>query len=81
MAPLDPKPGDLVILRGGIVARILRLQVTGQYRRILEGGDQRKGRLYVETWYPVEGRRIVPFSHILAGCSNPATMPPTKTSA
>jgi hypothetical protein len=78
MAPLDPKPGDLVILRGGIVARILRLEITGQCKRIYEGGDQRKGRVYVQTWYPVEGRRIVPFTHILAGCSNSASMPPRK---
>jgi hypothetical protein len=37
-----------------------------------EGGDQRQGRVYVETWYPVEGCRIVPFSHIIAGCGNSA---------
>jgi hypothetical protein len=72
MAPLDPKLGDLVILKGGIVARILRLEVTGQWRRIWEGGDQRRGRVYVETWYPVEGTRLVPFSHILADCRRPA---------
>jgi hypothetical protein len=28
--PLDPTVGDLVILKGGIVGRILCLQVTGR---------------------------------------------------
>jgi hypothetical protein len=29
MPPFTPKIGDLVIIKGGIVGRILRLQVTG----------------------------------------------------
>jgi hypothetical protein len=64
-APLDPKIGDLVILKGGIVGRILGLQVTGRCLRAWEGGDQRKGRVLAQTWYPVEGWRLVPFEHVL----------------
>jgi hypothetical protein len=62
MPPFTPKMGDLVIIKGGIVGRILRLQVTGQWR---PRDDQRKGRVVLETWYPIEGWRLVPFAHIL----------------
>ena len=61
MPPFTPKIGDLVIIKGGIVGRILRLQVTGQRR---PRDDQRKGRVVLETWYPIEGWRLVPFAHI-----------------
>ena len=64
-APLDPTVGDLVILKGGIVGRILGLQVTGRCLRAWEGGDQRKGRVLAQTWYPIEGWRLVPFDHVL----------------
>src|SRR6516165_12838908 len=74
--PFEPKIGDLVIIKGGMVARILRLEVTGRWGRIWDGGDQRRGRAYVETWYPVEGCRLVPFTDILFRCINPATMAP-----
>jgi hypothetical protein len=74
--PFAPKIGDLVIIRGGTVARILKLQVTGRWGRPYDGGDQRRGRAYVQTWYPVEGCRLVPFTDILHRCINPATLPP-----
>ena len=65
MPPFAPKVGDLVILKGGIVGRILGLQVTGRWGRPYDGGDQRTGRVLVQTWYPIEGWRLVPFAHIL----------------
>jgi hypothetical protein len=71
-APLDPKIGDLVILKGGIVGRILGLNVTGRCLRAWEGGDQRKGRVLVQTWYPIEGWRLVPWGHVLDRVDNPA---------
>jgi hypothetical protein len=76
MPPFEPKVGDLVILKSGIVGRILGLSVTGRYHRPYEGGDQRRGRVLAQTWYPVEGWRLVPFDHILADASPPKYLPP-----
>jgi hypothetical protein len=77
--PFEPKIGDLVIIKGSGVARILRLEVTGRWGRLWEpDGDSRRGRAYVQTWYPVEGTRLVPFTDIVFRCSDPATMPPGR---
>jgi preprotein translocase subunit YajC len=51
MPPFTPEKGDLVILKGGIVGRILRL----------DGED----RVLAQTWYPIERARLVPFTQIL----------------
>jgi len=47
--PFEPKIGDLVIIKGGIVARILPLESTGRWGRPYDGGDQRRGRAYVSA--------------------------------
>jgi hypothetical protein len=33
MPPFEPQVGDVVIIKGGLVARILRLEVAGRWGR------------------------------------------------
>jgi hypothetical protein len=48
--PFTPEVGQLVIIKGGIVGRITRLETD---------------RVALTTWYPLEVTRLVPFDDLL----------------
>jgi hypothetical protein len=51
--PFTPAVGQLVIIKGGIVGRILRVDAD---------------RVALMTWYPREIERLVPFDDLLDSC-------------
>jgi hypothetical protein len=48
--PFTPQAGQLVIIKGGIVGRIVRVDAD---------------RVALTTWYPTEVTRLVPFDDLL----------------
>jgi hypothetical protein len=51
--PFTPEVGQLVIIKGGIIGRIVRLD---------------RDRVALRTWYPLEVTRLVPFEDLLDRC-------------